>query len=60
MRLLLIQGDQCAIYEGRKQLAVYVGALGLDPETAEETRMAKLKPKPLPVPQEATDEPSST
>jgi hypothetical protein len=58
MRLLLIQGDQCAIYEGRKQLAVYVGASGLDPETAEQTRLAKLVPKPIP--QENKNEPHST
>jgi len=54
MRLLLIQGDHCAIYENRKQLAIYTGATGLDPETAEQTRLAKLRPKPLP--QENKDE----
>lgn len=58
MRLLLIQGDQCAIYEDRKQLAVYVGATGLDPESAEQTRLAKLRPVPLQ--QEKTNEPHST
>lgn len=56
MRLLLIQGDHCAIYENRKQLAVYSGATGLDRETAEQTRMARLLPKPLPT-QEHSNEP---
>jgi hypothetical protein len=42
MRLLLIQGDMVAIYERRNQLAVFSGALSLDPTTAEQTRLAKL------------------
>jgi hypothetical protein len=42
MRLLLIQGDMVAIYERRKQLAVYAGAKGLDRETAEQTRLARI------------------
>jgi hypothetical protein len=42
-RLLLIQGDYVAIYEGRKELAMYAGATGLDPATAEQTRTARRK-----------------
>jgi hypothetical protein len=58
MRLLLIQGDHVAIYEGRKQLAIYIGAKSLDAESAEQTRLAKQRPMPLP--QENTNEPHST
>jgi len=42
-RLLLIQGDYVAIYEGRKELAMYLGATGLDAATAEQTRTARRK-----------------
>jgi hypothetical protein len=35
MRLLLIQGDYVGIYEDRKQLAVFAGALQLSAEDAE-------------------------
>lgn len=42
MRLLLIQGDMVAIYEGRKQLAVYSGAKSLDRDSAEQTRLGKI------------------
>lgn len=42
MRLLLIQGDMVAIYERRKQLATFSGALQLERDTAEQTRLAKL------------------
>lgn len=44
MRLLLIQGNHVAIYDDRKQLAVFEGAQHLDTESAEQTRLAKLKP----------------
>jgi hypothetical protein len=42
MRLLLIQGDMVAIYERRKQLAVYSGAKSLDRDSAEQTRLARI------------------
>ena len=42
MRLLLIQGDMVAIYERRKQLAIFSGALQLDRDTAEQTRLATI------------------
>ena len=43
MRLLLIQGDMVAIYERRRQLAVYSGALGLDDHLAEQTRLMQVE-----------------
>ena len=43
IRLLLIQGDFVAIYEGRKRLAIYAGAKQLDRDTAEQTRLASAK-----------------
>lgn len=42
-RLLLIQGDYVAIYEGRQELAMYAGAKGLDTVSAEQTRTARRK-----------------
>lgn len=42
MRLLLIQGDMVAIYDRRKQLAIFSGAKSLDRDTAEQTRLARL------------------
>jgi len=42
MRLLLIQGDMVAIYDRRKQLAIFSGAKHLDRDTAEQTRLARL------------------
>lgn len=44
MRLLLIQRDMVAIYEGRKQLAVFEGASLLDKDSAEQTRLARIEP----------------
>jgi hypothetical protein len=43
MRLLKIEGDFVAIYEGRKRLAVYAGASHLTQETAEQLRLASQK-----------------
>jgi hypothetical protein len=48
MRLLLIQGDHVAIYENRKQLAIYQGASGLDTDSAEQTRLARIDPPKKP------------
>lgn len=42
MRLVLIQGNMCAVYEGRKQLAIYEGASELDTESVEILRRAKI------------------
>jgi hypothetical protein len=43
MRLLLIQGDLVAVYEGSKSLAVFAGATGLDLKSAEQLRLASRK-----------------
>lgn len=43
MRLLVIQGDLVAVYEGNKRLAVFAGASGLDRESAEQLRLASRK-----------------
>lgn len=42
MRLLLVQGDYVAVYEGRRQLAVFAGALQMDLESAEQLRLASI------------------
>ena len=44
MRLLLIQGDACAVFEGRIRLAVFEGASELDKDTAEQVRTARIEP----------------
>lgn len=43
MRLLLIQGDLVAVYEGKKRLAVFAGAKQIDKESAEQLRLASTK-----------------
>lgn len=40
MRLLRVEGDMVAIYEGRKRLAVYSGAKHLTLESSEQLRLA--------------------
>lgn len=40
MRLLRVEGDMVAIYEGRKRLAVYSGASQLTLESSEQLRLA--------------------
>lgn len=44
MRLLLIQGDVCAVFDGRNRLAVFEGAKSLDRNAAEQVRLARIKP----------------
>jgi hypothetical protein len=44
MRLVLIQGDACAIFEDRVRLAVYEGAKGLDKICVEQVRRAHIEP----------------
>lgn len=39
MRLLKVEGDMVAIYEGRKRLAVYSGASQLTLESSEQLRL---------------------
>jgi len=49
-RLLLIQGDLVAVYDGKEQIAVFGGAKLLDKESAEQLRQvptAKLKAVPV-------------
>lgn len=43
MRLLIIQGDMVAVYEGRTRLAVFAGATQIDRESAEQLRTASAK-----------------
>lgn len=43
MRLLVIQGDMVAVYEGRTRLAVFAGALQIDKPSAEQLRLASAK-----------------
>lgn len=43
MRLLKIEGDSVAVYEGRTRLAVFAGASGLDTDSAEQLRLASRK-----------------
>ncbi len=44
MRLVLIQGDACAVFEGRERLAIFEGAKALDQDTVEQVRRARIEP----------------